>query len=337
MTGRPGRGWREFDLIAAVRRQWSRTGPGDRLGIGDDAAAHRPPARGWLELVTCDALLEGVHWDFAWCTPREVGRKAAAVNCSDIAAMGGVPQRAYVTLALPPRTGERRALDLMAGLAGELARHGARLAGGDTVASPGPWAVSVTLQGVVRERELLTRSGARPGDALLVTGHLGAAAAGLALARRPGVRTPARRAVQRRLLSPEPRLPEGRVLARSGRVHALLDLSDGLAGDLRRLCEASGVGARVHAARLPIAATTRLAARALRADPLDWALNGGEDYELLFALPLDRAARTAVEVTRRTGTPCTVIGVLTPPRRGLRLVRPSGREDAWPAGWEHRG
>lgn len=333
----PASGWREFDLIAAVRTRYARRGPGDRLGIGDDAAAYRPAARGRLELLTCDALIEGVHWDFAWCTPREVGRKAAAVNCSDLAAMGGSPQRACVTLALPERTAPRAALDLMAGLSGELARHGARLVGGDTVASPGPWAVSVTLQGVVRERELLTRSGARPGDALLVTGHLGAAAAGLALARRPLLRTPARPAVLRRLLAPEPRLAEGRALARSRRVHALLDLSDGLAGDLRRLCEAGGVGARVHATRVPLAATTRLAARALGVDPLVWALSGGEDYELLFALPLVDAARAAAEVTRATGTPCTVIGEITALRRGLRLVRADGREAAWPEGWAHRG
>jgi len=334
MNPRPARGWREFRLLADIRRRWSRLGPGDRLGLGDDAAAYRPEP-GQLELVTCDALGEGVHWDFAWCTPREVGRKAAAVNLSDLAAMGGSPRRAYVSLALPPRTRERAALDLLAGLTGELARHGARLAGGDTVASSGPWWVSVTLQGVVPAAQLLTRAGARVGDVVLVTGQLGGAAAGLALAARPRVRTRARGAVLRRLLAPEPRLAEARVLARSGRVHALLDVSDGLAGDLRRLCEASRVGARIHADRVPLAPATRRAAHALGQDPLALALSGGEDYELLFTASPAHAAALAADVLRRTGTPVSVLGEILPARRGLRLVHPDGREVSWPQGWEH--
>lgn len=335
IAGLTGKTWREFRLIGGIRRRFARLGPGDVLGLGDDAAAYRPE-RGRLELVTCDALLEGVHWDFAWCGPRALGRKTAAVNLSDIAAMGGIPRRAYLTLALPRSAQERMALEIAAGLDAELKRCGARLAGGDTVASPGPMMLSLTLQGAVPENELLTRAGARPGDCILVTGHLGAAGAGLQFARNPALASPARRAVLRKLLTPVPRLAEGRVLARSGRVTAAMDLSDGLAGDLRRLAEAGGVGARVEAARLPIAPATRRAARDCGGDAVALALSGGEDYELLFtAAPAD-APRLIRAVKARTGTPCAVVGEILPARKGLRLTELDGRERPLPAGWEHQ-
>jgi len=169
----------------------------------------------------------------------------------------------------------------------------------------------------------------------LVTGHLGAAGAGLRLARRPKLRSTARAAVLRRLLTPVPRLSEGRVLARSGRVHAMLDLSDGLAGDLRRLSEASGVGVRIDAARLPLASATRRASRDLGCDPFELALCGGEDYELLFAAAPEQAPRLIRELARRTGPPCTIIGEVLPARRGLHWMRPDGREAALPDGWAH--
>jgi thiamine-monophosphate kinase len=328
--------WREFRLIESIRRRYARAGRGDVLGLGDDAAAYRPEP-GRVELVTCDALVEGVHWDFAWCPPRDLGKKTAAVNLSDIAAMGGEPRRAFLILALPPRLPETTALAVTAGLAAELARHGARLAGGDTVASSGPMMISLTLQGVAAEAELLTRAGARPGDWLAVTGDLGAAGAGLRLAQRPGLKSPARGAVLRRLLAPSPRLREGRVLARSRRVTAAIDLSDGLAGDVRRLAEASRVGIRLAAARLPIAASTRRAARDLGADPLALALGGGEDYELLFTLPPEDAPRVLGAVRAATGTPCTVVGEIVSARKGLRLIEPDGREVPLPVGWEHKG
>jgi thiamine-monophosphate kinase len=304
--------------------------------LGDDAAAYRPDP-GLAEVVTCDALVEGVHWDFAWCTPRELGRKSAAVNCSDIAAMGGSPRRAYLSLALPARFSESAALEVVNGLAAELRRHGARLAGGDTVSSPGPMMLALTLQGTVRARELVSRSGAQPGDWLVVTGDLGAAAAGLRLAQKPSLRSAARAAVISRLLRPEPRLREARVLARSLRVTAMLDISDGLAGDLRRLTEASQVGARVRADRLPISSATRRAAGDLGEDALGLALSGGEDYELLFTLPPAAAPRLLKAVRIATGTRCTVVGEIVPARRGLKIIAAGGRESEWPAGWEHKG
>ena len=249
-VSRPIRGWREFELIAAIRRQSSASSSRDRLGIGDDASAHRPRP-GYLELVTCDALIEGVHWEWAWCDPFSLGQKTAAVNLSDLAAMGGIPERAHLALALPRAFPKRSLQQFIRGLVGVLERHGAALVGGDTNASPGPMMITLMLQGAVLEKEMLTRSGARPGDCLMVTGHLGEAAAALRLYQK-NARARIDPALRERLLHPVPRLAEGRWLARRGRVHALLDLSDGLAGDVRHLAEAGKVGVLLWAGQLPV-------------------------------------------------------------------------------------
>ncbi|NTV51637.1 MAG: thiamine-phosphate kinase [Candidatus Firestonebacteria bacterium] len=320
-------------MIDLIRRTAAGRGRGDCLGIGDDASAHLPEA-GFLELVTADALVEGVHWDFAWCDAYTLGRKTAAVNLSDIAAMGGMPRRAHLVLALPPIAPLVQVTDFVRGLVAELKIHGARLVGGDTNVSPGPMLVSLTLQGVVPKSEMLCRRGARPGDRLMVTGDLGSAGAGLwALqhSRRP---QRLRTYPVRRWRRPIPRLAEGRFLARSGRVHALMDLSDGLAGDLRRLCAASGVGARVQAGQLPLAPSTRRSAAARKRLPWLLALQGGEDYELLFAAsPAD--VPVLANGLRRLGTPCTCVGEVLPAARGLSLVLPSGEIVPLPPGWEH--
>jgi thiamine-monophosphate kinase len=216
----------------------------------------------------------------------------------------------------------------------ELETHGARLVGGDTNTTHGPMMVSLTLQGVVRKKEMLCRRGARPGDWLLVTGDLGAAAAGLRELQRS--RAPRRLDTYpvQRWRFPQPRLAEGRYLAKSGRVHALLDLSDGLAGDLRRLCAASGVGARIYAEHLPVAVSTRRTAASRPRPSWSLALQGGEDYELLFAVP-PAAAPALADGLRRLGTPCTLVGEVLPAARGLSLVLPAGKIVPLPPGWEH--
>jgi thiamine-monophosphate kinase len=326
------RTWREFELIEQIRKQAD--GGGDCLEIGDDASAHRPEA-GLLELVTCDALVEGIHWKPAWCDARTLGCKTAAVNLSDIAAMGGTPRRAHLVLALPKKTTKVWVEQFVRALVEELAAHGARLVGGDTNASPGPMLISLTLQGVVRKKEMLCRSGARPGDWLMVTGDLGAAGAGLWELQQSRAPQRLNTYTVQRWRCPRPRVAEGRYLARSGRVHALLDLSDGLAGDLRRLCAASHVGARLHAARLPLAVGTRRTAKSARRPAWSLALQAGEDYELLFAVAPSEALVVADGLRRRLGTPCTLVGEVLPAARGLSLVLPTGKTIALPPGWEH--
>jgi thiamine-monophosphate kinase len=331
---RPGKGaWHEFALIEQIRRAAGNAGRGGGLGIGDDASAHRPEKGRW-EVVTVDALVEGVHWDFAWCNARTLGRRTAVVNLSDIAAMGAAPRRAHLVLVLPPATPAALVKEFVGGLVDELETYGARLVGGDTNATPGPMMVSLTLQGVVLKKEMLCRRGARPGDWLLVTGDLGAAAAGLwELQHAPHPHRLGTYPAQR-WRCPVPRLAEGRFLAKSGRVHAALDLSDGLAGDLRRLCAASGVGARLYAEHLPLAESTRRAAQSRRLPPWSFALQGGEDYELLFAAP-PAAAPALADGLRRLGTACTLVGEVLPAAREMSLVLPGGKTVPLPPGWEH--
>ncbi len=326
--------WREFQLIADIRRL-AGTRSKDRLGIGDDASAYTPAQKTQLEIVTCDALVENVHWSWQWCDPGQLGRKAAAAALSDIAAMGGTPARAHVVLAAPARMRAKTLRQLMAGLVKSLASHGARLTGGDTVSSPGPLLLAITVQGTVPRQELLSRQGARTGDVLMVTGHLGGAAAGLAYLRTKR-KLPARlRGVTRDWLEPKPRIREGRIFARSGQVHAMLDISDGLAGDVRHLARASRVGIRLYAGQLPLGMATRLAAKALRQDPMTWALSGGEDYELLLAVSPRHAEALSRRVKARIGTPCTIVGEVLPARQGLSLVQPDGTIAALPPAWEH--
>lgn len=333
---KPAGRWREFPLIEDIRRLAGPARLPDRLGIGDDAAAYRPPAPSRWEVVTCDTLVAGVHWSWDWCGPEAAGRRAAAANLSDLAAMGATPERAYCSLALPRGFSGRQARALARGIVLELRRYGARLLGGDTVSTPGPLVVTLTLQGSAPRAELLTRQGARPGDLLLVTGELGASAAGLAWLKSGRRPAKAFAPLIRRCLLPAPRLTAGRVLAHTGRVHAAMDLSDGLAGDARRLAESSQVGLAVDADRLPISRLTRAAAERLGRDPLVWALSGGEDYELLFAVRPQAAETVARQLRVFSRLSCTVIGEVTTPRAGLKLVR-RGKTIAWPKGWEHGG
>lgn len=322
-------------MIDLIRRLSGPPRSGE-LGIGDDAAAFFPDSA-CLEIVTCDALVEGVHWEPAWCGPKELGIKTAAVNLSDIAAMGGSPQRAYLTLALPQHATMAWIKMFITGLAGTLRRYGARLVGGDTAASPGPTLISLTLQGVVEPNRIMLRSGAKPGDVILVTGELGGAAAGLGLARTGKIKPAWCRPLLRRLLTPEPRLSAGQCLARSGRVHAGLDLSDGLGSDLRRVTEASGVGAKIFASLLPVAMATRLAAQRLKKTILDLALSGGEDYELLFTAAPEHAPELISLLARKAKIACTVIGEILPAAAGVILMELDGRITPLPLGWEHAG
>jgi len=320
-------------LIARIRRHAGKPGERDLLGIGDDAAGYVPEA-GKLELVTTDALVEGVHWDFRWQTAESLGRKAAAVNLSDIAAMGGVPQRAYLTLALPRNAAVAKVDAFLKSFIQTMRTEGVRLAGGDTVASTGPWMISVTLQGVVSRNRMLTRDGARPGDLLLATGELGAAAAGLAVLKR-SARPLGWEEVARKFREPEARLAAGQSLAASGKVTAMLDLSDGLAGDLQRLAEASRVGARIYADLLPVSLATRMAGRMLAVEPLTWALTGGEDYELLMTCKPQHAGILIEKVRAESGVPVSIIGEIVPRRQGLTMRMPDSRIKPLPAGWEH--
>lgn len=311
------------------------------IGIGDDTAALR--VRGdRLLLVTCDIQLEGRHFLREKIAPRQLGRKALAINLSDIASMGGLPRYALVSLGLPKDLEVAWVDDLYEGLKEEGARFGTCIVGGN-ITSSSLILVDITLFGEVEEEFLLRRSGAQVGDRLLVTGTLGASATGLAwllqgdkAAGTGDVRQEEVAQVVAAHLTPTPRVKEGRAIAAARLATAMIDLSDGLASDVAHICERSDVGVRVEAARLPISPATKVVAQALGRDPISFALFGGEDYELLLTAPPDRAERLASIVWQATGTPLTDIGEIIPAKEGRTLLLADGRRvPLEPGGWDH--
>jgi thiamine-monophosphate kinase len=294
-------------------------------GIGDDAAVLRVPD-GCELVATVDAIVEGVHF-LAGASPADVGHRALAVNLSDVAAMGAEPAWALLALVIPGA--DEQWLGAFGRGFFELAdRFGVALVGGDT--NRGPLCVSVQLHGFVATGAAITRSGARAGDALYVTGTLGDAAAGLAL-ERDGTRGDAHAAdeLRMRFLRPEPRVHEGRALR--GLASAAIDVSDGLVIDAARLARASGVGIELELEHLPMSGALRALHGEERARAL--ALGGGDDYELLFTARPEHAIELA-RATRGWPSGCTRIGRVVP-EPGVR-ARLQGREVALaPSGYQH--
>lgn len=295
----------EFGLIDRIGREAVACPETMVLGIGDDAAAYvATPGR--LQLASTDMLVEGVHFDLALIAPEQLGHKALAVNLSDIAAMGGAPRQALVSVALPPRISVEFVEAFYNGLKGLARRFGVNLVGGDTVATDGALMISVTALGEVAPELLCRRSGAQAGDFVAVTGALGDSAAGLAWLRRFGGADAFARPLIEAHLAPLPRVAEGAAIAR--RAHSMDDVSDGLAREAREIAAASGVGMRLHANALPLSGALCDAARLLDAPPLEFALFGGEDYELLFTIGRRQYEALCAEAPQlRT----TVIGEVT--------------------------
>ena len=314
----------EEALLEAIRRVLSGAGPEVRVGVGDDAAVLAPT--GGELVVTTDLLVEGVHFMRHRTGARDVGYKAIAVNVSDIAAMGASPRSAVCALVLPPDVEAAWVMELFGGMREACDEYALWLVGGDL--SRGRDAtIAVTVTGEVAPGKAVLRSGARPGDRVVVTGELGGSAAGLRLS--GAATTPNERqvALVRRHLRPTARVGEGGVLAAHGAT-AMMDVSDGLAIDLSRLARASHVGASVVLGEVPVAAGATL----------DDALGGGEDYELLATLPGDAAVEAArSELKEGFGVPLTEIGRIVD-GEGLAAIEPDGSEHPLePTGWDHFG
>ncbi len=335
----------EFRLIERLARRLRGIGAPLPIGIGDDAALLASPRAG-RTLFSTDLLIEEIHFRRDTVPPRALGFKALEVSLSDITAMGGRPLAFFVTLSLPPDYPLSDFDALARGLRDSARRARVALGGGDTSASPGPVVVSIAVLGVLRGRPL-RRDGARPGDLLALSGPLGAAATGLRLLeagwrwgggrlvgpdRDPLARRQARAALRAHLF-PRARLDIGPILAERGWCRAAIDLSDGLASDLRHLCERSGAGAQVEQQRVPIAACARYWARRWGLDPWRLATEGGEDYELLLAL-----RGPALESWRRSAKlPLPhLIGKMVPARQGVTIAGAGRRPRAWkPGGFQH--
>lgn len=298
------------------------------LGIGDDAALFRPKP-GFETILTCDWFLEGTHFLPAKHPPDSVGWKCLARAVSDVAAMGGVPRCFLLSLALPAsRTG--RWLDqFLRGIRRASRAFKCRLVGGDTTRRS-DILVNVTVVGEVRSKHALLRSGARSGDLIYVSGRLGEADYGLCRVRNHKGRLNPKAPELRRHLYPEPRLALGRWLAEKGLATAMMDLSDGLSTDLARLCGASGVGAQIKAWKIPTIQMVKHRPNENH-DLLELALNGGDDYELLFTVP-QRKARFVPATLQKV--PLTPIGTITRDKH-LLVIEKHGRElPLIPKGWD---
>ncbi len=331
----------EFELLTKLRERLPPAGARVRVGSGDDAAVTVP---GGATATSVDALVDGVHFKRGQSSPAQIGAKALATALSDLAAMGAEPSEAYVALGVPADLDEAGCLELLDGMAALAGETGTSIAGGDVTRSP-VLSLAVTVVGhAPSPDDFVTRAGAGAGDALAVTGELGAAAAGLLLledGERAKPRSVASLTQKRgfaelvtRQLEPRPRLAAGRVLAGAGAT-AMIDISDGLGGDAGHLAEAGGVGVRIDAAALPVAPGVDEVAAASGRDPLELAASGGEDYELLVALPEELLGDAAAAVAARGGTQLTRIGTVVA-GEGVEIRLPGGRLLA-PAGFDQLG
>jgi thiamine-monophosphate kinase len=304
----------ERQLIAQLRRQLARN-PTVHLGIGDDCAILRLPGKDEA-LVTTDFSLEGVHFRREWQSPECIGHRCLTRGLSDIAAMGGRPIAAFLSLALPRNCSQKWVDRFLRGLLNLAKKYKVELAGGDTAQSPaGVLADIMVVGGVARGRALL-RSGASVGDQIYVTGTLGESAAALRLL--------FRRKIKRRDFFPEPRIEVGGWLRKNRLASACIDISDGLSTDLAHICEESGVGAVIVSEAVPIHSLARQSDAAL-----DLALHGGEDYELLFT-----AARAKRVPTRIADVRITRIGEIVP-GGGVKMTRAGKQSVLQIRGWEH--
>ena len=316
----------ETEFVAWLRHRTARRASGLRLGIGDDAAlVEVPPGR---ELIlTTDMSIEGVHFTSRLHPPQAVGHRALARSLSDIAAMGGTPRYALISLAVSKHTNRVWIEGFFQGLLALAKRFGVAVIGGDTAVVRGASTIDVVVAGEVPRGRALRRSGARPGDQVYVSGRLGLAALGLRLLPSPARhRKPAEMAAIRAQLFPQPQCALGRFLSEQGLATALIDLSDGLSIDLKRLCDASGVGACLFRGRIPSPSLPNAATS------LELALNGGEDYQLLFTVsPTKRS-----QLPRRFGRiPLHCIGEIRA-LRGIQLITPDGKTRTLePHGYDH--
>jgi thiamine-monophosphate kinase len=322
----------EKALIAQIRRTARAVHPAVRTGIGDDCAVLRLlpgllPGRGETPemLVTTDFSLEGVHFRRDWHSPESVGHRCLARGLSDIAAMGGEPVAAFLSLALPRALPQRWVGRFLRSLLSLAEKFGVTLAGGDTGESPVGILVDIIVVGRAPIGRSVLRSGALAGDRIYVSGELGGSGAAVEEMRKHPKKTLNRRDYQRHFF-PEPRVELGRTLREKRLASAMIDVSDGLSTDLAHLCEESGVGAEVDLKAIPSARVGKPA----RLVPPELALHGGEDYELLFTVPASKRVPLRIG-----GVPISQIGHITKGRKIFLTNGPGERAELEPRGWEH--
>jgi thiamine-monophosphate kinase len=324
----------EFGLIERIRGRKTTYDDDVVIGIGDDCAIlRRGPV---LEVLTTDCLVKGTHYQDDWLSMKDVGWKALAVNVSDVAAVGGTPKHALVTLFLPEGTTTADIDDLYDGLEECGAKTGVSIVGGDIVKICGPFAVSVTLSGTCERDEVVLRSGARPGDIIVVTGTLGEASLGLRCLKESVLCVEGSSLCDtvKKFKRPVARLSESKQIVRELRPSSMIDISDGLLSDMWHVLEASKVGAVLDADSIPVAEGVVEFFEGNREEALSWAVAGGEEYELVFTMAGRHEAKLS-GLSEALGVGLTRIGKIVPKSSGVKLAGPDGERDLKPGGFDH--
>jgi len=330
----------EFGLISRFQSRLKYRSPQVIQGIGDDCAV-LSLNNGNYQVLTTDALIETVHFNLKTCTPEQLGWKTLAVNISDIAAMGGQPLFAVISVGIPNTLPVKFLDRFYKGLNQASLKYKVALVGGDTVASPKHLFINLALLGETRKKKVFTRSGARPGDKIFVTGTLGDSALGLKILESPRKKWKGPEALRKKLiqrhLKPEPRVEVASWLAQAPyKVTSMIDISDGLTQDLEHILKAGKVGAELFEERLPISKPLSKYSLINGLPALQLALEGGEDYELLFTLDPEDVNNLDTESITKVDLPVTQIGVITT-RKGIRLISKTGRSKILkrPMGYNH--
>lgn len=318
----------EFGLIDILNKDMIFSPESVIAGIGDDTAVLKSPAANW-QLFTTDMMLEGIHFRLDWSSYYQVGYKALAVNISDIAAMGGRPTHAVVSVGIPDTVQIENIEELYQGIRDIARRFKINLVGGDTVKSPEKLIINIALLGEVAAGKAIYRSGARPGDIIYTTGNLGKSAAGLYILAHTKELELTSEVKERLILAhtlPEPRVDTGWLLSGLEGVSALDDNSDGLAAELREICRASSVGCLIWEKELPVLAEVKKLAGEQGDVVLDWVMDGGEDYELIFTVRPDHRG-TVEQSLNHAGISFSSIGVITAQVNELKIKRINGSEE----------
>ena len=327
----------EFTLIEKIRNLLATDYPENIvIGIGDDAAVIKPSSDK-LQLQTCDMQVEGTHFRLDWIEPEVLGRRVISVNISDIAAMGGTPLYALISLALPDSCSDDFLDSLLKGIKNRADEFGVRVIGGNLAGGVERCVIDVFMTGEVDKDTCITRSGAAIGNRVFVTGVPGAGAGGYYVLDKYGRNYPDKfEPLVQAYLDPQPCAAAGRLLAGSGMVTAMIDVSDGLSGDMIHICEASGVGVALLESKLRSTDQLDVLAREAGLDALELALHGGDSYELLFTVR-DTASDAEVNmVLDGTGTTAREIGRITPAGEGCCIIHRDGSSEQLNAGsWDH--
>ena len=329
----------EFGLIDKIDEIIAREGiepPKNLLGIGDDCAAFQPRP-GYDLLITCDAMVENRHYLPSFMSPHDVGRRAMALNISDIGAMGGRPRYALISLGLRADMPLDDVIAVYRGFLMELNPFEALIIGGNVTKSDGANFMDITLIGEVESGRMVRRSTAKPGDVILVTGYPGQAVAGLTLLLQSEHTAGwAENPLVNAYLRPSHRAAEGYAVAQTGLAHAMIDISDGLLGDLGHICDESQVGAIIYEKSLPVAPALLQFSERFGQTPLDYILKESDDYELLLTCAPDDVGRILHIVENISTIPVTEIGIITEDKGKIRIITPAGESRlCTTSGWDH--